>query len=65
MLDLKYTIRGLSFPSGIVTYNQSFTSNTIFFFEKWPGGEFGGDDELDLLLTSNCSLLELNHHIVT
>jgi len=44
--NLKYTIRGLSLPSGIVTYNQSFTNNTTFYFERWErwggGREFGG-----------------------
>jgi hypothetical protein len=47
MLDLKYTIRGLSFPSGIVTYNQSFTSNTIFIFESGQGG----GENLDVMMS--------------
>jgi hypothetical protein len=43
MLDnLKYTIRGLSLPSDIVTYNQSFTNNTTFFFERWARGAGAG-----------------------
>ncbi len=46
MLDnLKYTIKGFSLQSDIVTYNQSFTNNTTFFFERWARGrgrEFGG-----------------------
>lgn len=43
MLDnLKYTIRGLSLPSDIVTYNQSFTNNIAFFFERWARGGGGG-----------------------
>jgi hypothetical protein len=69
MLDLKYIIRGLSLPSGIITYNQSFTSNTIFFFERWVGGEriwrwWWARPSINIQLVY-CSLLEPNHHIVT